>query len=99
VAALVSEATSNTASAQIVVLLAIRMAEAAGIDPLGPALGATFGASLGFMLPVSTPCNAIVYGTGYVPLSRMIRYGLLLDAAGVVTIVTLLKLLLPLVRP
>ena len=99
VAALVSEATSNTASAQIVVLLAIRMAEAAGIDPLGPALGATFGASLGFMLPVSTPCNAIVYGTGYVPLSRMIRYGLLLDAAGVVTIVALLKLLLPLVRP
>lgn len=99
VAALVSEATSNTASANIVVLLAIKMAEAAGVDPLGPALGATFGASLGFMLPVSTPCNAIVYGTGYVPLSRMVRYGLLLDAAGVVTIVLLVQLLLPWLRP
>jgi hypothetical protein len=40
------------------------------------------GASLGFMLPVSTPCNAIVYGSGYIPLSRMMRYGVILDVAG-----------------
>lgn len=98
VAALVSEATSNTASANIVVLLVIKMAQAAGVDPLAPALGATLGASLGFMLPVSTPCNAIVYGTGYVPLVRMIRYGVLLDIAGVAVIVTMIRLLLPLVR-
>ncbi|MCY2964898.1 MAG: SLC13 family permease, partial [Planctomycetota bacterium] len=99
VAALVSEATSNTASANIVVLLVIKMAQAAGVDPVAPALGATFGASLGFMLPVSTPCNAIVYGTGYVPLTRMIRYGLLLDVVGVGVIVVMIQLLLPLIRP
>ncbi len=98
VAALVSEATSNTASANIVVLLVIKMAQAAGVDPVAPALGATFGASLGFMLPVSTPCNAIVYGTGYVPLTRMIRYGLLLDVVGVGVIVVMIQLLLPLIR-
>jgi sodium-dependent dicarboxylate transporter 2/3/5 len=94
-AALVSEATSNTASANIVVMLVISMARSAGVDPLAPALGATFGASLGFMLPVSTPCNAIVYGTGLVPLPRMIRYGLLLDIVGVAVIILLVKILLP----
>ncbi len=93
VATLVSEATSNTASANIVVPVVITMSQAAGIDPLEPALGATLGCSLGFMLPVSTPCNAIVYGSGMVPLSRMIRYGALLDIAGTVVIVAAVKLL------
>ena len=49
-------------------------------------------------LPVSTPCNAIVYGSGYIPLTKMMRYGIVLDVAGVIVIVTLIKLLLPLVR-
>ena len=98
VATLVSEATSNTASANIVIPVVITMATAAGVDPLEPALGATFGCSLGFMLPVSTPCNAIVYGSGLVPLSRMIRYGALLDVAGTIVIVAVVKLLGSLVR-
>lgn len=98
VATLVSEATSNTASANIVVPVVITMATAAGVDPLEPALGATLGCSLGFMLPVSTPCNAIVYGSGMVPLGRMIRYGALLDVAGTVVIVAVVKLLGTLVR-
>ncbi|MGI9106910.1 MAG: SLC13 family permease [Pyrinomonadaceae bacterium] len=98
VATLTSEATSNTASANMVVPVVIAIARAAGADPLEPALGATMGASLGFMLPVSTPCNAIVYGSGYVPLGRMIRYGLLLDVVGVVVIVALVRLLVPFLR-
>jgi sodium-dependent dicarboxylate transporter 2/3/5 len=92
VATLVSELTSNTASAIIVVPVAINIAQASGADPLEPALGATFAASLGFMLPVSTPCNAIVYGSGYIPLTRMVRYGLLLDVAGVAVIVVMVRL-------
>ena len=82
----------------MVVPVVIAIAKAAGADPLEPALGATMGASLGFMLPVSTPCNAIVYGSGYVPLPRMIRYGLLLDVVGVLVIVALVKLLVPFLR-
>lgn len=97
-AALLSELTSNTASATIIVPIVISIARQIGADPLEPALGATFGASLGFMLPVSTPCNAIVYGSGYVPLGRMIRYGILLDVAGVVVIVTLIRWLVPFLR-
>lgn len=98
VAALVSEATSNTASANIVVPVVIALARGAGVDPLEPALGAVMGSSLGFMLPVSTPCNAIVYGTGYIPLARMIRYGLLLDLAGVAVVIGLVRCLTPLIR-
>ena len=67
-ATVLSETTSNTASANMVVPVVISIARAAGMDPLEPALGATMGSSLGFMLPVSTPCNAIVYGSGFIPL-------------------------------
>jgi sodium-dependent dicarboxylate transporter 2/3/5 len=98
IAAALSEVTSNTASANMIVPVVISVAQAAGADPLAPALGATMGASMGFMLPVSTPCNAIVYGSGRIPLAKMIRYGVLLDIAGVIVIVTAVKLLLPIVR-
>ncbi|MDQ2670094.1 MAG: SLC13 family permease, partial [Gemmatimonadota bacterium] len=97
-AALLSETTSNTASANMVVPVVIAIARAANLDPLEPALGATFGSSLGFMLPVSTPCNAIVYGSGYIPLGRMMRWGLALDLAGILIIITLVGALAPLVR-
>jgi sodium-dependent dicarboxylate transporter 2/3/5 len=82
----------------MVVPVVISIATAAGVDPLAPALGATMAASLGFMLPVSTPCNAIVYGSGHIPLMRMVRYGLILDVAGAVVIIAAVSLLLPLVR-
>jgi sodium-dependent dicarboxylate transporter 2/3/5 len=97
-AVILSEITSNTASANMIVPVVISIASAAGVDPVVPALGATFGASLGFMLPVSTPCNAIVYGSGYIPLKRMMRYGVVIDVVGVIVIVVVIKFLLPLVR-
>lgn len=97
VGTIVSEATSNTASASIVVPTVIAVAQGLEVDPLPPAIGATMGCSLGFMLPVSTPCNAIVYGSGYIPLTRMIRYGFLLDVVGVAVIVTVVWFLCPLV--
>jgi sodium-dependent dicarboxylate transporter 2/3/5 len=98
-AALVSEVTSNTASATMVVPVVISVAQAAGVDPLEPALAATLGSGLGFMLPVSTPCNAIVYSSGRIPLRTMMAYGLMLDIVGVVVIVAAVHLLVPLVRP
>lgn len=96
VAILISETTSNTAAVTIVVPVVLALAKGAGLDPVVPALGATLAGSLGFMLPVSTPCNAIVYGSGYVPISRMIRYGFLLDVIGLVVIVGAAKVLIPL---
>jgi len=98
IAVICSEFTSNTASANMVVPVVIAIARASGADALEAALGATIGASLGFMMPVSTPCNAIVYGSGYVPLSRMIRYGALLDIFGAVVVVLMVKTLVPMLR-
>jgi solute carrier family 13 (sodium-dependent dicarboxylate transporter), member 2/3/5 len=98
VAIVVSETTSNTASANMVVPVVIAIAQAQGADPFVPALGATFGASLGFMLPVSTPCNAIVYGSGYVPLMKMVKYGILLDIVGAIVIITAVWTLAPFLR-
>jgi hypothetical protein len=50
------------------------------------ALAAVFGASYGFMLPVSTPPNAIVYGSGMIPITKMIRSGVVFDLIGIVLI-------------
>lgn len=50
------------------------------------------------MLPVSTPCNAIVYGSGMIPLSRMMRAGLILDLVGIVVVIGVVSLLGPLLR-
>jgi sodium-dependent dicarboxylate transporter 2/3/5 len=98
VAVILSETTSNTASANMIVPVVIAISQTNGIDPLIPALGATFGASLGFMLPVSTPCNAIVYGSGYIPLMKMVRYGILLDIFGAIVIIAMLTLMAPFLR-
>lgn len=96
IAVLVSELTSNTAAAGMLVPLAIAIAHSAGISAVPPALGVCLGASLGFALPVSTPPNAIVYGTGHVPIMSMIRSGLLFDLLGATLIWLTLRLLCPL---
>ena len=85
-AVLISETTSNTASVGIVVPIVISLANAAGMNPVVPALAAIFGASFGFMLPISTPPNAIVYGSGLVPITRMIRSGIVFDVIGAIII-------------
>ena len=86
VAVVTSEFTSNTASANMVVPVAIALGQATGGDAAVAALAATFASSLGFMMPVSTPCNAIVYGSGRIPLRAMMRSGAVLDVAGMIVI-------------
>lgn len=93
---LVSETTSNTASAGMVIPVMIAISQAAGVSPLPPAIGACLGASFGFMLPVSTPPNAIVYGSGMVPILSMLRAGVIFDILGFITIWTGLRILCPL---
>ncbi len=94
-AVFISETTSNTASASMVVPVMIGVAQTAGVSPLPPALGATLGASFGFMLPVSTPPNAIVYSSGLIPITKMIRAGVLLDLIGIAVIWLGLRVLCP----
>jgi sodium-dependent dicarboxylate transporter 2/3/5 len=96
-AVVMSELASNTASATTVVPVAIGLALGAGVNPIPPALGAALGASLGFMLPISTPPNAIVYSSGLVPSKEMAKSGLILDVVGVFVVWGCLRLVLPLV--
>jgi solute carrier family 13 (sodium-dependent dicarboxylate transporter), member 2/3/5 len=96
-AIVLSETTSNTASANMIVPIAIAVAQASGVRAVEPALGATLGASMGFMMPISTAPNAIVYSSGYVPITAMMRYGVVLDTVAFVVIVSLVLLLAPLV--
>lgn len=84
---LVSEATTNTASATMIVPIAIAVAQESGVEPLKPALAACIACSMGFLLPVSTGPNALAYGTGCIPLRTMMRHGLVLDTVSLVVIV------------
>jgi sodium-dependent dicarboxylate transporter 2/3/5 len=78
-----SELTSHTASTNMICPLGITAAMSAGIDPVPVAVAIALASSLGFMLPVSTPPNAIVYGSGYVPITQMIKSGFILDVIGI----------------
>ena len=93
----ISETTSNTASAAVVVPIIIPIALAAQVNPFVPALAATFAASFGFMLPVSTPQNAIVYGSGVVPITKMIRSGISFDVLGAILIMVGLPIMIAVV--
>jgi sodium-dependent dicarboxylate transporter 2/3/5 len=96
-AVLLTEVTSNTAATNMLVPVILSVAQASGVSPVPPALGVCLGASMAFMLPVSTPPNAIVYGTGRVPVMFMLRHGIIMDVIGIAIIFVGLRLLCPLV--
>ena len=82
-ALLLSELTSHTAATNMIGPLAIGAAVSAGFSPIPVAVGIALSSSLGFMLPVSTPPNAIVYASGYIPITKMIKTGVYIDFIGI----------------
>ena len=74
--------------------IAIGAALSLGFSPIPVAIGIALASSLGFMMPVSTPPNAIVYASGYVPITKMIKSGFIIDLIGIflVTIPVLMLL-------
>lgn len=94
-AIIVSETTSNTASANMVVPVVMAVGSQAGADAVRLGLAATVACTFGFMLPVSTPTNAMAYSTGYVSQRQMIRYGALLDVVGIAALTLWFGYLLP----
>jgi sodium-dependent dicarboxylate transporter 2/3/5 len=70
-----TEITSNTATATIILPVTASLAAALGIDPLGLMIAAAISSSLAFMLPIATPPNAIVFGTGYLTIPQMAKAG------------------------
>lgn len=94
---LLSELASNTAIATMVMPIAASLGEAVQQPPLLLMLVAALAASTGFALPIATPPNTIVFGSGQVPVRQMARAGIALDLVAVVLVVVGALALYPLV--
>jgi len=84
-----SELTSNTAQVATMVPVLAAMAPVLGMNPYVLILACTLGASSAYMMPVGTPPNAIVFGTGLVRMPQMMKAGVWLNLAGILVIVLL----------
>lgn len=84
-----TEFTSNTASAALLVPIFIYIAQSLGMPEIGLALIIGLGASCAFMLPVATPPNAIVFGSGQVKQSEMVKAGFVLNLVCILVISTM----------
>jgi sodium-dependent dicarboxylate transporter 2/3/5 len=92
-----TEVTSNTATASLLLPVMGALATAIDASPFGLMVAAVIAASFAFMLPVATPPNAIVFSSRYVTIPQMVRAGIWLNLIGVVLITGFVYLLLPLV--
>ena len=81
-----TELTSNTASTILMMPILALVALANDLDPLVVMLPAALSASCAFMLPVATAPNAVVFGTGYLTVPKMMREGVVLNLIGVVVV-------------
>ena len=87
-----TELTSNTATAAAFLPLMASVAPALGADPFLLTIPVALAASCAFMLPVATPPNAIVFGSGHLTVAQMARAGFLLNLAAIAAIVGLVWL-------
>ena len=94
---MLTEVASNTASTALLVPIYVSVAEAMGLSPATMAAVVAISASCAFMLPVATPPNAVIFGSGAVEIRHMLRAGIILDVVGIlivaVAILTLGQLL------
>jgi sodium-dependent dicarboxylate transporter 2/3/5 len=88
-----TELTSNTATSAAFLPIAASVAVGLGHDPMVLGIPAVLAASCAFMLPVATPPNAIVFGSGYLTIPQMVRAGIWLNLIGVVVILAAVYLL------
>lgn len=92
-----TEITSNTATASMMFPIMASLAVALGIHPYALMVTAAVTASCAFMLPVATPPNAVVFGSGYLKIIDMARAGFILNIFGIVFVGLSVYYFLPLV--
>ena len=90
-----TEVTSNTATASMLLPIVAGLAAAAGQHPLPPMVATALAASFAFMLPVATPPNAIVFASREITIAQMARAGIWMNLVGLVLIVLFVGVLLP----
>src|SRR5699024_6680355 len=100
VAALViflTEITSNTATASMMYPIMAALALSLGFHPYALMIAAGVAASCAFMLPVATPPNAVVFGSGYLRIPDMAKAGFMLNILGIILVTITIYFLIPIV--
>ncbi|MDQ3392804.1 MAG: SLC13 family permease [Bacteroidota bacterium] len=92
-----TEITSNVATATMMLPILASIATAICIHPFGPMVAACMAASCAFMLPVATPPNAVVFGSGYIKMGDMVKAGFWLNIISIAAITFYVYYILPLV--
>ncbi|TRX52023.1 DASS family sodium-coupled anion symporter [Fulvivirga sp. M361] len=92
-----TELMSNVALVTIFIPVIIGVANGLDINPLYLVIPATIASSCAFMMPISTPPNAIVFASGHIKIKDMVRAGAILNVLGIIILVIIGKVLVPLV--
>jgi sodium-dependent dicarboxylate transporter 2/3/5 len=90
-----TEITSNLATTAMLLPILAPTAVILGVHPYILMVGATIAASCAFMLPVATPPNAVVFGSGYLKMSDMVRVGVLMNFISITVILLMVYFILP----
>jgi sodium-dependent dicarboxylate transporter 2/3/5 len=91
-----TEITSNTATASMILPILAAVALAMGVHPYGLMVSAALAASCAFMLPVATPPNAVVFGSGYLTIPDMMKAGIWMNILSIIILFFITYFLLPL---
>jgi len=92
-----TEVTSNTATTAMLMPIMASLAVGLTIHPYGVMIGAATAASFAFMLPVATPPNAVVFGSGYITMPQMAKTGFGLNIIGILLVIALALTWIPLI--
>jgi sodium-dependent dicarboxylate transporter 2/3/5 len=92
-----TEITSNLATTAMLLPVLVSLAGGIQVHPYFLLVGATLAASCAFMLPVATPPNAVVFGSGFVKIEEMVKKGIWMNLLSIVIISIFVYFILPLV--
>ena len=92
-----TEITSNLATTAMLLPILVSLANAIGVNPYLLLVGATVAASCAFMLPVATPPNAVVFGSGYLKIEDMIKKGLWMNILSIILLTLIVYYFLPII--
>jgi sodium-dependent dicarboxylate transporter 2/3/5 len=92
-----TEITSNLATTAMLLPVLVSLAPSIGVHPYFLMIGATIAASCAFMLPVATPPNAVVFGSGYLKIEDMVKKGLWMNFISIIVLTVVVYFILPLI--
>lgn len=90
-----TEVTSNTASTAMLLPVVAPMAIGLEINPILLLVATTTAASCAFMLPVATPPNAVVFGSGYLKIPDMVKCGIWMNLISILIVTVMVYFMLP----